>query len=143
MKSIIDRPKVFITQIKRNKKYRSSIHYWLTQCHNHVPSNSRALQPILASIKDNQRSAAIIWQVSNRYWILDRYKSETYSIVINIIIILRDLGRIEKVEETFTFFCFCDGFSIFWSFPWLLLKNLLCQALSWMPLNLRPRIFKY
>lgn len=72
----------------------------------------------------------------------DRYKLQTYNIVINFVIILGNLGRVENVEETITFFCFYDWFGIFWSFLWPLLHNLLCQALSWVPLNFRSTMFK-
>lgn len=66
-------------------------------------------------------------------------KLNSYSIFINIIILIRNLRWAEEVKETFTLFSFSNWLGIFGSLLWLLFKNLLCQTFSWKPLNLRPK----
>lgn len=64
-------------------------------------------------------------------------KKMLYRVLVNVIII-RNLRRVEKVEEAFTLFGFSYWLRILSSLLWLLFQNLLCQVLSSNPLNIRP-----
>lgn len=70
---------------------------------------------------------------------LARQGNRTYSIFIKIMISLGNLWWIKEVKDAFTILSYCGGFGILRSLSWLLLQDLLCQAFTWIPLNLCPK----
>ena len=105
----------------------------LTQCRSLAPFGFEVPLPVSAFYTWIRGEPKILNNF-NKYF--GMYKVDAYSIFINIIFVLRNLGRVKKLEETFTIFSFGDGFCILRPFLWLLLKDLLSQASTWIPFNL-------